>query len=181
VTCPAQLGVVPNADGSAVLQRGKTRVVVGVKAEFASATSAEARRRFFDGTVTCSSTASPMLEGRAGEAVSAELTGALNRMLCDRLGVQPPGAAPSGAPPAADAAPQWVLCADSVVLEADGALLDAASLALRAALADTRVPEVGAGAAAPGGGAPRLELLDAPLVPLPGAGDVPVFVTLAQA
>lgn len=84
---PAQLGVVPNAHGSAVVQCGGTRVVVGVKAEFAAMDRAAPRKGRIEAAVTCSATASPLFEGRAGEEVSAELSFVLNRMLSDGLGV----------------------------------------------------------------------------------------------
>ena len=87
---PEQLGVVPNAHGSAVVTCGGTRVVVGVKAEFAEMSRAAPRKGRIEAAVTCSSTASTLFEGRAGEEVSEELSFVLNRMLSDGLGVSPP-------------------------------------------------------------------------------------------
>jgi len=167
-----QLGVVPNAHGSAVVQCGGTRVVVGVKAEFAAMDRAAPRKGRIEAAVTCSATASPLFEGRAGEEVSAELSFVLNRMLSDGLGA----AAYEQLHISDDLC--WHLYADAVVLQHDGSLLDCASMAIHAALADTLVPLTTLGKNEDG--SVHVEIHDSRTAPVLDMAHVPLFITLAQ-
>lgn len=69
-----QVGVVPQANGSAVLKCGGTRVLAGVKTELSVPEPEAPGRGKISVSVSCSALASTMFEMRAGEDVSAELT-----------------------------------------------------------------------------------------------------------
>jgi exosome complex component RRP42 len=65
---------VPQANGSAVLKCGGTRVLAGIKTELAIPEPDAQNRGSITASVNCSGLASTMFEGRTGEDVSAELT-----------------------------------------------------------------------------------------------------------
>ncbi|XP_046687803.1 exosome complex component RRP42-like [Homalodisca vitripennis] len=125
--------VVSNASGSARLRLANTDILVGVKTEIDvpfPETPNQGKLEFF---VDCSANATPEFEGRGGEELATEISNSLARAyalfplekLCILQGLQ-----------------CWKLYADILVLECGGNLFDAVSLAVKAALHNTRVPRV---------------------------------------
>ena len=126
----------------------------------------EGRLEFF---VDCSANASPVFEGRGGHNLALELSGALARTFCQgtldlcSLCVIPGKTC-------------WVLYIDALILECGGNLFDAISIAIKAALHDTRLPDL----TVIGDGAEKdIEVSDDPYDILPiDTSNVPVLVTL---
>uniref|UniRef100_A0A1B6CR00 Ribosomal RNA-processing protein 42 n=2 Tax=Clastoptera arizonana TaxID=38151 RepID=A0A1B6CR00_9HEMI len=125
--------VVSNASGSARLRLANTDILVGIKTEVDvphAETPGQGKLEFF---VDCSANATPAFEGRGGEDLATEISSFLARAyssfslepLCILRGLQ-----------------CWKLYADILVLECGGNLYDAVSLAVKAALHNTRVPSV---------------------------------------
>ncbi|KAA8535453.1 hypothetical protein F0562_030456 [Nyssa sinensis] len=92
--CPANLGmvglsigekrfiqVIPQANGSARVKMGATDVIASVKAELGRPSLSQPDKGKVAIYVDCSPTAAPMFEGRGGEALSTELSAALQRCL----------------------------------------------------------------------------------------------------
>ena len=138
-----QLGVVPNATGSARVRLGGTDVIVAVKAEISSPEEDRPNAGSVKFHVECSPVASPAFRGRGGDELGSEIARALERCM-----YVPPGAttAPSpldlGALKIVAGKTCWVLYIDALLLDLDGAALDATSIAMKAALHDTRIPKV---------------------------------------
>ena len=198
-----ELGVVPQASGSARLRLGATDVMAAVKADIgvpSKDTPGEGRLQV---AVELSASADPSFEGRGGEGLGVDLAKALERSLLGASAGSMTGlsAAPSGeraggangvghgAGAALDMTALgiqrhktcWVLQVDALVLNAEGSLLDALSIAIKAALADTKIPQVTAVAGPTAEDPAELELDDDPeaCAHLDVSG-VPLIVTLTQ-
>jgi exosome complex component RRP42 len=181
-----ELGTSPQASGSARLRLGDTDVMVAVKADIGTPPKAYPTHGRLSCAVELSASADPAFEGRGGERFGVELSRALERGL---LGASAGGAASLSAVAAgargggytarssthgAGAALDmsllgiqkgktcWVLQCDCLVLCADGNALDALSLAVKAALADTKIPKVSVTAGPNGDDPTELELDDDP-------------------
>eukprot|EP00245_Coleochaete_scutata_P004465 TRINITY_DN17108_c1_g1_i1.p1 TRINITY_DN17108_c1_g1~~TRINITY_DN17108_c1_g1_i1.p1 ORF type:complete len:288 (-),score=43.58 TRINITY_DN17108_c1_g1_i1:57-920(-) len=136
-----ETGVITQASGSARLWLGATDVIVAVKAELGSPPPGRPGQGRLEIAVECSPTASPQFEGRGGEELSSELGGAIQRSLAG--GASGAGAGIDlGSLSIIEGRTCWVLFIDALVLNSDGNLLDAISIAVKAALADTRLPKV---------------------------------------
>lgn len=169
-----ELGVVPQASGSSRLRLGGTDVMVAVKADIGAPSKENPAHGRLQCSVEISASADPMYEGRGGEGLGVELGKALERSL---LGASAGGMASlsaavsgerganahaghHGAGAALDMTQLciqrhktcWVLQVDALVLNAEGSLLDALSIAVKAALADTKIPKVTAVAVRKRGG-----------------------------
>ena len=181
-----ELGTTPQASGSARLRLGNTDVMVAVKADIGAPPAGYPTHGRLSCAVELSASAGPAYEGRGGEKAGAELSRALERGL---LGASAVGAASlsaaasgeklngssrvgsaHGAGAALDMSKLgiqkgktcWVLRCDCLVLSADGSALDALSVAIKAALADCRIPKVTAVAGPNHGDPTELELDDDP-------------------
>jgi exosome complex component RRP42 len=118
-----EIGLIAQSDGSARCQLGDgTDVLVSVRCELGQ-------------VVECAPSASQRFEGRGAEELNVELSEALRRALdAVRSGLDlrqlciVPGLH------------CWILNIDAIVLNYGGNVLDALMMAVRAALADTRVP-----------------------------------------
>lgn len=182
-----ELGTTPQATGSARLRLGDTDVMVAVKADIGTPPAGYPTHGRLSCAVELSASADPAYEGRGGEKAGAELSRALERGL---LGASAGGAASlsaaasgerggghaggrksaHGAGAALDMSRLgiqkgktcWALRCDCLVLSADGSVLDALSIAVKAALADCRIPEVTAVAGPNHGDPTELELDDDP-------------------
>ena len=143
-----QLGVIPNATGSARIRLGGTDIIVAVKAEIGIPQAERPDAGILKFHVECSPVASPAFRGRGGEELGSEISRALERSM-----YIPPG--PSSGNGASSTTPLdlnalkivsgktcWVLYIDALILDLDGSALDATSIAIKAALADTRIPKV---------------------------------------
>ena len=176
-----ELGTSPQASGSARLRLGSTDVMVAVRADIGTPPAGFPTHGRLSCAVELSASADPAYEGRGGEKAAAELSRALERGL---LGASAGGAASLSAAASgtrggssdhgAGAALAmeslgiqkgkscWVLRCDCLVLSADGSALDALSVAVKAALADCKIPKVTAVAGPNHGDPSELELDDDP-------------------
>lgn len=175
-----QTGVLSQASGSAQLKIGQTDVIVAVKAEIGTPDEDRPDCGRLSFAVECSPVASPAFRGRGGDELSAELARTLER--CTAAG-------PSGRGGGLDLAPLgivagktcWVLHIDALVLNLDGNLLDALSVAVKAALADTRLPRVEVVAGEEPGDEPDYEVDDDPSASTPlEVGGLPIVVTISR-
>lgn len=130
--------VVQNANGSARVQLGQTDILVGVKAEIdvpETNSPKTGRIKFF---VDCSANASPEFEGRGGESFANEIAEALHsaynnkdteEVILKKLLLLENQLC-------------WLLYVDVVVLECQGGnAFDCASLAVKCALYDLKIPK----------------------------------------
>nr|GLL37913.1 exosome complex component RRP42 [Ipomoea trifida] len=125
-----EIGVIPQASGSARVKMGATDVIASVKAELGKPNPSHPNKGRVFIYVDCSSTAEPTFEGRGGDELSAELSTALQRCL---LGGR------SGAGAAIDLSSLsvvqgkvcWDLYIDGLVVSADGNILDALGAAIK--------------------------------------------------
>ncbi|XP_076322425.1 exosome complex exonuclease RRP42-like [Tachypleus tridentatus] len=131
-----ETGVVSNCSGSAHVRLANTDVLVGVKAELDAPESSQPNRGRLEFFVDCTANADPEFEGRGGEDLALGISSALSQAfsssncldlcsLCVLPGQQ-----------------VWVLYVDILILEYGGSLLDAVSLAVKAALMNTKIPAV---------------------------------------
>lgn len=182
-----ELGTTPQASGSARLRLGDTDVMVAVKADIGTPPKAYPTHGRLSCAVELSASADPKYEGRGGEKAGAELARALERGL---LGASASGAASLSAAASGERSRGgtnntdnshgagaalnmqslgiqkgktcWALRCECLVLSADGSALDALSIAIKAALADCKIPKVTAVAGPNGGDPTELELDDDP-------------------
>ncbi|UYV78079.1 EXOSC7 [Cordylochernes scorpioides] len=131
-----ETGVSPNCNGSAHIRLANNDVLVGVKADLEETkedTPSEGRLEFF---VDCTANAAPQFEGRGGERLAYQICTMLSKAYSQ------PGTMDLGALSVMAGHRAWTLYVDVLILECGGSLMDAASLAVKAALADTKLPEV---------------------------------------
>ncbi|XP_078608298.1 exosome complex component RRP42-like [Branchiostoma floridae x Branchiostoma japonicum] len=165
--------VVSNTSGSARLRLGNTDILVGVKAEMGEPDPGRPKEGKLEFFVDCSANASPEFEGRGGEELAIEVSNALQRVFNSKstldltaLCIIPEGQC-------------WVLFVDVLVLECGGNLFDAVSLAVKAALFNTRIPTVVV--TADDEGQQEIELSDDPYdVKRLDVDNVPLIVTLSK-
>eukprot|EP00053_Salpingoeca_punica_P022019 m.213727 g.213727 ORF g.213727 m.213727 type:complete len:293 (-) comp28740_c0_seq1:223-1101(-) len=132
-----ETGVVSNSNGSARLCSTRTDILVGVKAEISECDPSHPDVGKAEFAVECASSASPEFEARGGEQLSNEIAQVLRRLCSsgDTLDLKALCIIPGQT--------VWTLRVDVLVLEcAGGSLLDAIVVAVKAALMNTRVPEV---------------------------------------
>lgn len=127
-----ECGVVSNTSGSSRLRLLNTEVIVGVKAEMGNPSPSHLNEGRLEFMVDFSANASPEFEGRGGDDLSVEMSTRFAEVFRTQsvldlvsLGI-------------IDGQCCWILYVDIVVLECGGNLLDAMSLAVKAALANTR-------------------------------------------
>lgn len=149
-----EMDIVNNASGSARLRLANSDILVGVKTEvdvpFADKFN-EGKLEFF---VDCSANATPEFEGRGGEELGTEIANMLvksyqsaNCLDMKKLCIL-------------EHKQCWKLFIDILILECGGNLFDAVSIAVKAALYNTKIPKVTA--AAMDGGHVELQLSDDP-------------------
>ncbi|KAJ9702697.1 hypothetical protein PVL29_004430 [Vitis rotundifolia] len=173
-----ETGVIPQANGSARVRLGGTDVIASVKAELGKPSPSQPDKGKVNIYVDCSPTAAPMFEGRGGEELSTELSGALQHCL---LGGK------SGAGAGIDLSSLvvvegkvcWDLYIDGLVVSSDGNLLDALGAAIKAALTNTGIPKVEVAVGASGDGLPEVDISDDEYLQFDTSG-VPVIVTLTK-
>jgi len=171
-----ELGVIQQATGSARFRLGGTDVLVAVKAEIGEPGETSPNWGRVNVGVELSACASPEFEGRGAEDLSSELAATLLRSIH-------PGTAGNGALDFAalcivPGRQCWVLNVDGLVLNYDGAVLDALSIAMRAALSDTRIPSVKVLQETPDAD-PELEVNDEETAPL-DLTSFPIYLTVAK-
>ncbi|PNF35123.1 Exosome complex component RRP42 [Cryptotermes secundus] len=165
--------VVSHASGSARLRLANTDILVGVKTEIDTPYPERPREGKIEFFVDCSANATPAFEGRGGEELGTEISNSLATAyqssqtfdltaLCILPGQQ-----------------CWKLYIDILILECGGNLFDAVSLAVKAALHNTRVPKVKG--ACLDGGTVDLQLSDDPYDCCRlDVSDAPCLVTLCK-
>ncbi|XP_075970340.1 exosome complex component Rrp42 [Anticarsia gemmatalis] len=165
--------VVSHANGSARLRLANTDILVGVKTEIDVPKPDKPKEGKIEFFVDCSANATPEFEGRGGEQLAISISNLMQRnyhssqafslkQLCIFEGKQ-----------------CWKLYVDILILECGGNLCDAVSLAVKAALFNTRIPFVKA--ALLDGGNVDLQLSDDPYdCKLLDVGSAPLLITLCK-
>ncbi|XP_069675454.1 exosome complex component RRP42 isoform X1 [Periplaneta americana] len=146
--------VVSHASGSARLRLANTDILVGVKTEIDTPYPERPREGKMEFFVDCSANATPAFEGRGGEELGTEISNSL------ATAYQSPEAFDLTSLCILHGQQCWKLYVDILILECGGNLFDAVSLAVKAALHNTRVPKVKA--ASMDGGSVDLHLSDDP-------------------
>ncbi|XP_072169225.1 exosome complex component RRP42-like [Diadema setosum] len=131
-----ECGVVSNTSGSARLILSDTQVLVGVKAEMGPPAESCPHQGSIEFFVDFSANASPKFEGRGGTELATEIANMLGMVYKDekKLDYKSLCVIPRQC--------CWTLYVDIVVLECGGNLFDAIALAVKAALFNTRIPDV---------------------------------------
>ncbi|KAK2836706.1 hypothetical protein Q7C36_014575 [Tachysurus vachellii] len=165
--------VVSNTDGSAKVRLGQTDILVGVKAEIGRPRPMVPDEGYLEFFVDCSANATPEFEGRGGEELGVELSNTLYKVFNNRHSVDLrslcicPGEH------------CWVLYVDVLLLQCDGNLFDTMSIAIKAALFNTRIPRVHISEGEEGG--KEIELSDDPYDCMRlSVEHVPCIVTLSK-
>ncbi|XP_005348215.1 exosome complex component RRP42 isoform X1 [Microtus ochrogaster] len=128
--------VVSNTSGSARVKLGHTDILVGVKAEMGTPKLEKPNEGYLEFFVDCSANATPEFEGRGGDDLGTEIANTLYRIFNNKSSIDLRSLCIS---------PQehcWVLYVDVLLLECGGNLFDAISIAVKAALFNTRIPRV---------------------------------------
>ncbi|XP_041376062.1 exosome complex component RRP42-like [Gigantopelta aegis] len=168
-----ETGVVSNTTGSARLRLANTDVLVGVKAELGSPSPERPNHGRLEFFVDCSANATPEFEGKGGDELAVEISNMLVRaydcpgcLNLESLCVIPKQQC-------------WVLYVDILLLECGGNIFDAASIAVKAALYNTRIPKVTV--TEDEGGEMEMEVSDDPYdVQRLDVGASPCIVTLSK-
>lgn len=128
--------VVSNTSGSARLRLAHTDVLVGIKAELGAPEPIKPNQGRLEFFVDCSANATPEFEGRGGEVLATEISTILSRAYDNQnaLDLKSLSVIPGSQ--------CWILYIDILLLECGGNLFDAASIAVKAALFSTRIPNV---------------------------------------
>ncbi|GAM17782.1 hypothetical protein SAMD00019534_009570 [Acytostelium subglobosum LB1] len=130
------VGEIAHACGSARILLDNTHVIVGIKADIASPTSDAPNHGMLNVNVDCCPSASPEFEGKGAEYINVELAKQLERLLTqgNALDLASLCIVPGKY--------CWNLYIDAIVLDSGGNLFDALSIATRAALYNTRLPQI---------------------------------------
>uniref|UniRef100_A0A3B4YT12 Ribosomal RNA-processing protein 42 n=1 Tax=Seriola lalandi dorsalis TaxID=1841481 RepID=A0A3B4YT12_SERLL len=165
--------VVSNTDGSAKVSLGHTVVLVGIKAEIGKPRPMVPNEGYLEFFVDCSANATPEFEGRGGEELGTELSNTLYKVFNNKHSVDLKGLCISAGEHC------WVLYVDVLLLQCDGNLYDAISIAVKAALFNTKIPRVHISADDEGG--KEIELSDDPYDCMRlNVENVPCIVTLCK-
>ncbi|KAK1173459.1 exosome complex component RRP42-like [Huso huso] len=128
--------VVSNTSGSARVKLGHTDILVGVKAEMSRPKLEKPNEGCLEFFVDCSANATPEFEGRGGEDLGTEIANTLYRVFDNGHNIDLKSLC---------ICPMehcWTLYVDVLLLQCDGNLFDAISVAIKAALFNTRIPKV---------------------------------------
>lgn len=165
--------VVSNTDGSAKVSLGHTVVLVGIKAEIGKPRPLVPNEGYLEFFVDCSANATPEFEGRGGEELGTALSKTLYKVFNNKHSLDLRSLCISPGEHC------WVLYVDVLLLQCDGNLYDAISIAIKAALFNTKIPRVHISSDDEGG--KEIELSDDPYdcVRL-NVENVPCIVTLCK-
>lgn len=164
-------GVVSNTSGSAEIKLERTNITVGVKAEIGNPLPLQPNRGRIEFFVDCSALASPEFQGREGEGLGQHLAYRLSEIYqnsrcidLESLSIIPGQQC-------------WILYVDALVLEWSGGVLDCLSIAVKAALGDTKIPKLQVTGE---GEEIEVEVSDNPYDATPvDASNAPIIVTLS--
>lgn len=169
-TFQVDLGTISQASGSARVQLDTTDVLIGIKAEIGNVDPETPLVGKVVCNVECCPSASQAFEGRGAQELNNELTETIQRILCqdaalnmEKLCILPGRLC-------------WTLFIDALVLDNGGNLLDCIMLGIRAALSDTKIPQINIVMTE---GAPDIELCQDQYT-FVDISNVPVTVTLNQ-
>eukprot|EP00761_Pharyngomonas_kirbyi_P001491 gb/GECH01001495.1/.p1 GENE.gb/GECH01001495.1/~~gb/GECH01001495.1/.p1 ORF type:complete len:297 (+),score=58.88 gb/GECH01001495.1/:1-891(+) len=172
-----ELGIVPQANGSARVKLSTTDVLVGVKVEVGEPDPSFPNEGRLSVYVECSPSAAPEFEGKGGtEELNTQLAHSLHKML------NTPGAIDWQALSILSGKQCWILHVDALVLDSSGNVFDALAMATKGALANTWIPKITVFAPEEGsGGQSEIDVSDDPEdVTRLDTVHVPVSVTLAK-
>nr|XP_060163866.1 exosome complex component RRP42 isoform X3 [Globicephala melas] len=124
--------VVSNTSGSARVKLGHTDILVGVKAEMGTPKLEKPNEGYLEFFVDCSANATPEFEGRGGDDLGTEIANTLYRIFNNKSSVDLKSLCISPREHC------WILYVDVLLLECGGNLFDAISIAVKAALFNTR-------------------------------------------
>ncbi|XP_026731349.1 exosome complex component RRP42 [Trichoplusia ni] len=165
--------VVSHASGSARLRLANTDILVGVKTEIDIPTPENPDLGKIEFFVDCSANATPEFEGRGGEQLAIGISNLMQRAYHSSQAFNLKQLC------IVESKQCWKLYVDILILECGGNLCDAVSLAVKAALFNTRIPFVKA--ALMDGGNVDLQLSDDPYdSKLLDVGSAPLLVTLCK-
>ncbi|XP_009462791.1 PREDICTED: exosome complex component RRP42 [Nipponia nippon] len=165
--------VVSNTSGSARVKLGHTDILVGVKAEMGTPKLEKPDEGYLEFFVDCSANATPEFEGRGGEELGTEIANTLYRVFSSENSVDLKSLCINPREHC------WVLYVDVLLLECGGNLFDAISIAVKAALFNTRIPKVRV--LEDEEGSKEIELSDDPYDCIRlNVDDVPCIVTLSK-
>ncbi|EKX33768.1 hypothetical protein GUITHDRAFT_155941 [Guillardia theta CCMP2712] len=166
-----KVGTVPSCYGSASVHCGGTKAIASVQAEL-SDTGAEGSGASVEVSVTCSNM--PSSAGRQAEDMSAALTADANRIFARPIPTLIKSLMVSDRH-------AWKLFVDVMLVEYDGCLLDVVSIAVWAALSDTKLPTLSTFTNADGsvGVELSLEMEEKNKKPL-DLSSVPTYVSITQ-
>ncbi len=128
--------VVSNTNGSTRFRLANTDILVGIKAEMGEPhpdTPNQGRLEFF---VDCTANATPQFEGRGGEELATQISSMLYRAYDHQQCLDLKSLC------VVERQHCWVLYVDVLILECGGNLFDAVSMAVKAALYNTKLPAV---------------------------------------
>ncbi|XP_057287470.1 exosome complex component RRP42 isoform X1 [Pezoporus wallicus] len=128
--------VVSNTSGSARVKLGNTDILVGVKAEMGTPKIEKPDEGYLEFCVDCSANATPEFEGRGGEELGTEITSTFYTVFSSENSVDLKSLCINPREHC------WVLYVDVLLLVCGGNLFDAISIAVKAALFNTRIPKV---------------------------------------
>ncbi|ESN92713.1 hypothetical protein HELRODRAFT_108114 [Helobdella robusta] len=127
---------VPHLCGSARVRLSNTDILAGVKAEIGEPSEGSPKEGYLKFFIDCSANATPDFEGRGGEALAEGISSMLENIYLhkstldyEKLGIIPGKKC-------------WVLYVDVLILEVGGNLIDAISLAVKAALFNSKIPNL---------------------------------------
>lgn len=124
--------VVSNTSGSARVKLGHTDILVGVKAEMGTPKLEKPNEGYLEFFVDCSANATPEFEGRGGDELGTEIANTLYRIFNNKGSIDLKSLCISTREHC------WILYVDVLLLECGGNLFDAISIAVKAALFNTR-------------------------------------------
>jgi len=131
-----ETGIISQTNGSARIVLDTTDVLVGIKAELGEPEPDTPNLGKLQVSVECCPSASPEFEGRGANALNVELATVIHRMLQNSNVIDLSKLC------LLEGLKCWIIYVDALVLDSGGNLFDALSIATRAALFDTTIPEI---------------------------------------
>eukprot|EP01087_Luapelamoeba_hula_P006224 TRINITY_DN16304_c0_g1_i1.p1 TRINITY_DN16304_c0_g1~~TRINITY_DN16304_c0_g1_i1.p1 ORF type:complete len:299 (+),score=30.56 TRINITY_DN16304_c0_g1_i1:17-913(+) len=170
-----ETGITVQTNGSARLRLGDTDVMVGVKVDLGEPSTDAPNKGRLECAIECSPSVSVDLDSRDAEKLSDELTRAFTRSHTHAPAHASTSALDFETLCLVPSKLCWVIYIDVMVLDTGGNLYDAISLAIRAALFNTRLPKITVGEE------DDIEVSDDPQESTPlDISNVPIFVTLTR-
>jgi len=131
-----ETGLIATTNGSSRLRLGNTELLTGVKVELGTPNPHFPKEGWIEFHVDCSPNASPSFQGRGGQNLSNNICNHLSRIYANKgvldlskLGILPFKYC-------------WVVHVDVLILECGGNLFDSVSVAVKAALFNTGIPNI---------------------------------------